>query len=778
MARKRKPEQKPDKSMLRRTLGLMAVCGIAAFLVLAVRLFQLQIIRHDELETAAIEQQTREATITANRGTIYDRNGNVLAMSASVDNVFISPFEIQEKEQDIELIAQGLSLILEVDYDSIIEKSKDTESYYKTIKMKVEADVANEVRAFISENDIEGVYLESTSKRYYPYSTLACHVLGFVGTENTGLEGLEAGYDKYLTGTDGRVVRLKNGWGMDMLFTDFEEYYDAEDGSNATLTIDVPIQYIVERNLQQAVEDNDAINGGACIAMDPDTGEILAMASLGNFDPNEFLELSPEVQAELLKIEDENERAEAESEALGRQWRNKALSDTYEPGSVFKIITLAMGLEEGVITEGDHFYCSGSQDVIGRDPVNCWNTSGHGDQTLAESAQNSCNCAFVQIGEKVGSEKFYDYIDAFGLFEETGIDLAGEGSSIWWTDDVFNDPNNHSQLAAASFGQTFTITPMQMITAISAACNGGYLMEPYIVSSVEDTNGNTVLVHEPKVVRQVISNETSSKVNGILETVVSEGTGKNAYVAGYSIAGKTGTSEKVTENLSADQKSYVVSFCGYAPADDPEIVVLLLLDTPSHETGRYISGGNMAAPAVGSIISEVLDYMGYEPQYTADELAAVDAMVPDLTGWSQSDASGALDYEDLDYEFIGEGDYVVSQLPAAYSTVATGSKIILYLEMPETEEPVEGDSEEGEEGSEGEEGAGKNKNLVSVPDLTDLTYPDARDKLEDVGLYVTYVSGSAEGGTVGSQYTEVGTMVPRGTVIEVALIDSANLGDY
>ena len=793
MARKKRHEQKPDKKMLRRTLWLMLVCGIAAFLVLAARLFVLQILQHDELETAAVEQQTRESTVQANRGTIYDRNGNVLAMSASVDNVFISPNEIAEKEQDIELIARGLSVILDVDYEDIIEKSKDTESYYKTIKLKVEEEVANEVRAFISENDIEGVYLESTTKRYYPYSTLACHVIGFVGTENTGLEGLEAGYNSYLMGTDGRVVRLKNGWGSDMLFTDFEEYYDAEDGNNATLTIDVPVQYIVEKYLQQAVSDNDALNGGACIAMDPDTGEILAMASYGNYDLNDFMTLPIDVQSEIDLITDETEREEAEGAALAKQWRNKALSDTYEPGSVFKIITLAMGLEEGVITEGDHFYCGGSQEVIGRDPVNCWKRTGHGDQSLAESAQNSCNCAFVQIGEKVGSETFYEYISAFGLFDETGIDLSGEGRSLWWSDEVFNDPYNHAQLAAASFGQTFTVTPIQMITAVSAVCNGGYLMKPYVVSSIEDSNGNAVMVNEPTVVRQVISSETSDTVNAILETVVSEGTGSNAYVAGYRIAGKTGTSEKVTENLSADYKSYIVSFCGYAPANDPEIVVLLLLDTPSNETGRAISGGNMAAPVVGNILSEILKYMGYEPEYTEEELEAIDVWVPDLIGWNEPDATGALNYEGLDYEFIGNGDKVVAQLPAPYSTVAVGSKIILYLEDPDTlggnddaetgEEGTEGeegtDAENGEEGTEGEEGTDtqQDDDLVSVPNIVDLPYPAARDKLETSGLYVTYVSGSTENGVVGVQYTEAGTMVPRGTVIEVALVDSENSGE-
>lgn len=754
-ARKRRTSKRPDKHMLRRTLVLMAVCGIVAFVVLGIRLYILQIRDHDYYEELAVEQQTRQSVITAERGTIYDRNGKVLAMSASVETVFISPYEIELNKEDKQLIATRLSEILDVDYDSILEKMKDTESWYKTIKTKIEEDLASQVRDFINEYELKGVHLETDTKRYYPYSTLACHVIGFVGSDNYGLEGLEAMYNDYLSGTDGRIVRLKNGWGSDMLFSDFEDYYDAKEGDKVTTTTDVTIQYIVEKYLQQAVEDNDALNGGACIAMDPNTGEILAMASLGNYDLNNYLDLSEETQAEIDEIENEEERSSAEKEVLYRQWRNKALADTYEPGSVFKIITLSIALEEGLVSDDDTFYCGGSIEVLGRSPVNCWQHSGHGTQTLAEAVQNSCNCAFVQIGELIGAELFYDYIESYGLFDSTGVDLSGEGSSIWWSEDVFTDPNNHSQLAAASFGQTFAVTPMQVITAVAASCNGGYLMKPYVVSSIEDADGNTVLVNEPTVRRQVVSQEVSDKVNEILETVVSVGGGKNAYVAGYRIAGKTGTSEKVTENLAGGLKQYVCSFCGYAPANDPKVIVLLLLDNPSHSTGRYISGANMAAPPVGNILCEILQYMGYEPEYSEEDLQAADVYVPSLYGWTEANASAALAYQGLTYMAIGSGSTVTSQFPSAYSTVAAGSKVILYMGEPADD------------------------TMVTVPDLSGMSYLDAQRRLENMGLFICKKSGLSGSDTVvGTQYTDAGTQVAYGSVIEVALVDESNLGEY
>ena len=754
-----RPRERRDKWFNSRTLILMAACGIVAFGILVARLYYLQIVRHDDYERQAASQQSSIETEYAQRGSIVDRNGNSLAVSSSAHNVFVSPYECAENKEDAAAISAALAEILDMDYGEILARFDRKDSWYEMLKKQVDEETSEKVRELIRNGDkasLTSVHLEDSSIRAYPYGRLACHVIGFVGSENRGLEGTEAMYDRYLTGAAGRTVSLVNGWGGQMLSTAFEDYSVGQNGDNVKLTIDITVQSIVEEYLQQAIGINDVLNGAACIAMDPNTGEVLAMASYGNYDPNDYLTLAEPVQESVDAIEDEEERNRAETEALFRQWRNKALSDTYEPGSVFKTITLSMALEEGLVTEEDSFYCGGSVTVRGREePILCWLHSGHGMQSLAQATQNSCNCAFVDIGARVGAEKFYEYVEAFGLFDETDIDLAGEGDSIWWSTDVFTDPTNRSQLAAASFGQTFTVTPIQMITAISACCNGGYLMQPYVVSSVEDSEGNTVLLNEPTVRRQVISNETSATVNRILESVVTYGGGSNAYVAGYHIAGKTGTSEKVTENLTADYREYVVSFCGYAPANDPKVVVLLLLDTPSHRTGRYISGANMAAPVVGKILSRVLDYMGYEPDYSEQDLAVADVPVPNLSGWGQNDAISALAYEKLDYEFVGSGPTVTAQSPEPWTVIATGSKVILYL----GEEPETGD--------------------VVVPNVSGLSYPEAIKRLGSSGLFARKASGvSGAGAVVGTQYTEAGEKVPFGSVVEVALIEASGQGEY
>ena len=754
-----RPRERRDKWFNSRTLILMTVCGIVAFGILVGQLYYLMIVRHEDYQRQAASQQSSVETEIALRGSIVDRNGNSLAVSSSAYNVFVSPYECDDNEEDAAAISAALAEILAMDYEGIYARFDRKDSWYEMLKKQVDEETAEKVRELIRNGDepsLTSVHLEDSSVRAYPYERLACHVIGFVGSENRGLEGTEAMYDRYLTGSAGKTVTLVNGWGGQMMSTAFEDYSVGRNGDNVKLTIDVTVQSIVEEYLQQAIEINDVLNGAACIAMDPNTGEVLAMASYGNYDPNDYLTLAEPVQESVDAIEDEEERNKAETEALYRQWRNKALSDTYEPGSVFKTVTLAMALEEGLVTTDDAFYCGGSVTVRGREePILCWLHSGHGMQSLAQATQNSCNCAFVEIGARVGAEKFYEYVDAFGLFDETDIDLAGEGDSIWWSTDVFTDPTNKSQLAAASFGQTFTVTPIQMITAISACCNGGYLMQPYVVSSVEDSDGNTVLLNEPTVRRQVISNETSATVNRILESVVTYGGGSNAYVAGYHIAGKTGTSEKVTENLTADYREYVVSFCGYAPANDPQVVVLLLLDTPSHRTGRYISGANMAAPVVGKILSRVLDYMGYDPDYSEQDLAVADVPVPNLTGWGQNDAISALAYEKLDYEFVGSGAAVTAQCPEPWTVIGTGSKVILYL----GEEPETGD--------------------VVVPNINGLSYPEAIKRLGSSGLFARKSSGvSGSGAVVGTQYTEAGEKVPFGSVVEVALVEASGQGEY
>lgn len=752
--------QRPNKTILSRTLFLMIVCGIVAFAVLAVKLYKVQIVDHDLYQKLAVEQQTRESTVTAARGTIYDTNGKVLAMSASVETVFISPYEAKLYNEDKELIAQTLSTLLGIDKNGILEKLKDTNSWYKTIKKKIEPELAEKIRQFIKENKLKSVHLETDTKRYYPFSSLACHVIGFVGDDNSGLEGLERKYDSYLAGTDGRIVRLKNAKGTDMLFTDFENYYDSKNGGDVTLTIDSTIQFYVEKYLAQAIKDYDVQNGGACIVMQPKTGEILAMASYGNYNLNDYQAVSPEVEAELAKITDETEYKEKLKEALLAQWRDKALADTYEPGSVFKIITCAMALEENVVNLDSTFYCGGSMDVLGRtSPLKCWKTTGHGSQTLVQAMQHSCNVALVSIGLRVGAETFYKYIDAFGFFEKTGIDLPGESGSLWWPEKDFTNSKNLSSLAAASFGQTFKITPLQMVTAVSAVVNGGNLMKPYLVKQISDTDGKVVLANEPAMIREVISAQTSQTMCDILEAVVGgkEGTGKNAYVPGYKIGGKTGTSEDVhAEATEGGAKKYIVSFCGVAPTDDPQVVILLLLDNPSSKSGVFISGGNMAAPVVGRILSEVLPYLGVQPVYTDEEKKELDVAVPKLTEKTVEEATQLLKKEGLNVRIVGDGATVTDQLPSANVYVAPGSQVILY--------------------------AGQNKpsNTVTVPGLYGKSFAEAKKALESAGLFIK--SGgtlmTTASAVVSTQSVKKSEKVPVGSVIEVTLVDGSILGHY
>ncbi len=757
------------RQMLRRCAFLASVFGMLAFSVLLARLYKLQITDHGFYEQLAISQQLREAPGTAARGCIYDRNGNLLAVSASVDNVYFSPAEIEANGEDRELIARALSEILDLDYDELYEKSGRRGSWYVTAARKIEADKADEIRRFKAENKISGVRLETDTKRYYPNGRLACHLLGFVGTDNYGLEGIEARYDDALSGTAGESLRATNAYGGEMLLRRYEEYHPGEDGCDLVTTIDASIQYYVEKHLRQAVLDFDALNGAGAIAMDVNTGAILAMASLGDYDPNNFLAVSENAQAAVDSAATAEEASALLAEAQARQWRNKALSDTYEPGSTFKIITLSMALEEGKVSPGDSFYCGGSTTVTGRGtPIRCWKSGGHGSQTLTQAVQHSCNVAFVNIGQRIGAERFYDYCEAFGFLKlsddpdanltaRTGIDLSGESGSIWWSKNTFCSKKNLSQLAAASFGQTFTITPLQLITAVSACVNGGKLMEPYVVQRLTDPDGTAGFEHEPKLVRRVISETTSRKVREILEQVVGDpldGTGRNAAVPGYRIGGKTGTSEKVSLEARTGQKEYIVSFIGFAPADDPKIALLVFLDTPSDKSGIYISGGQMAAPVVGRMMADILPYLGVEPEREDTAMAEM----PDCVGLDLPEAASVLKDEDLLYRTIGQGSTVTNQLPAPGTEIAAGTEIILYFD------------------------ANISPDLETLPDLTGMDLDSARDTLSYYGLYLSTRSSVSDPGhqTVSSQSLPAGTLLQHGTVVEVTLIDSDEelLGRY
>ena len=763
----------PNRMMLRRTLFLLSVCGIAAFIVLAAKLYDIQIVHHDEYEAAAIAQQVRETTVSAARGTLYDRNGRILAISAGVDTIYISPAEIERGHEDAEAIAKGLSEILGVDYETILKRAQNTKSWYEVVARKVEPEVSEKVREFKAEGGYSGIKIEADTKRYYPNGSLASHVIGFVGLENKGLGGVEARYDSLLSGKNGYVMRSTTAAGTDMLYSSYEDYVDAEDGQSLSLTIDSTIQYYIEKHLAQAVADYDIQNGAAAICMEVDTGAILSMASLGNFDLNDYQTISAEAEAEIrAAAQSDEEYNELYSLAQQLQWRNKAISDTYEPGSTFKIITLAMALEEGVVSENSSFYCGGSMNVLGRgSPLKCWKYGGHGSQSLTQAVQHSCNVAFVNIGQLVGEEKFYEYAEGFGFIDrtqdtsqqltaKTGIDLGGESGSIWWSEDVFCNPENLSQLAAASFGQTFNITPIQLITAVSACVNGGRLMKPYLVQSVEDSEGNIVSQTEPELVRQVISEETSATVRNILEQVVGdqkEGTGHNAYVAGYRIGGKTGTSTKTTEEI-AGNKEYIVSFIGFAPADDPEIAILVLLDDPSSESGIYISGGQMAAPVVGKMMADILPYLGYEPEYTDAELENIDRPVPEVAGMSLAEAQRALTESGFKSRIIGEGDTVTDQLPRSGVVIASGSEVLLYA------------------------GQSPAPTQETMPDVRGLSYAEAVERLGDIGVYLSSGNSSTDAANliVSGQSIAPGTAVEHGTVVDVTLYlnDTSMLGIY
>ena len=540
--RKETSAKRATKVLRSRTLLLAAVLGIAAFAALFCRLYYLQIIRHEELQEKAVAQQTRSSTITASRGTIYDASGEILAISASAETIFISPHEIAEYECDKDLIADTLAEILGVDRDSVRKKEEKEESYYQVIKLRAEQEEADRVREFINEEEIRGIYLVPDSKRYYPFGSLASQIIGFVNADNEGAYGLEALYEDELQGTAGLVVTEKNARGEDVLYK-YEQYYDAQDGDSLVLTIDATVQHYLEQGLADAVEKFDVKNGATGIVMNVKTGAVLAMASLPNYDLND-----PRVIHDTrLAAQLEGLEGDAYKEKLGelqlKQWRSKAINDTYEPGSTFKIITLAMALEEGVINENTSFNCVGHINVPGWPrPIYCSKKAGHGQQTLAKAVANSCNPAFINIGLKVGTEKFYQYIKDFGFLETTGIDLQGEGKGLFFEEKQFN--SQVVSLASAAFGQTFTVTPIALVTAEAAAVNGGYLRQPYLVQEVLDSEGNVVYEHDSTPVRQVISEETSKRVCALLEGVVDGGTGKNAYVAGYRIGGKTGTTNE------------------------------------------------------------------------------------------------------------------------------------------------------------------------------------------------------------------------------------------
>ena len=775
----REQNQRANRTILRRTLVLMVLCGIVAFVPLIGTLYHLMITEHDYYNEKAIKNQTRSTNLTATRGVIYDANMNVLASSSTVETVFIDPNEIAEQMKQpensnlLDQIARGLGEILDVEPSFVYEQAADKQYRYKVIKRKISEELADEVRAFISENSITGVYLETDLKRYYPNSSLAAQALGFVSSDNNGSEGLESYYNEELSGTAGKVVTSKGNYGSEMLYT-YEKYYDASDGSSLITTIDSTVQAYVEKNLQNAIDKYDIKNGAFCIVMDVNTGEIKAMATLGSYDPNNYLEIYDDTTALLL----ENERAAAlalpeasaayeaaietykQDVAAARmaQWRNRCVSDGYEPGSTFKLITLASALDSGAVTLNDSFYCGGQEKFTGREQIlNCWKSAGHGAQTTAQALGNSCNIAFGHIGLRMGGDTFYDYLKSFGVMEKTGVDLPGEASGLFYERKDLNDPANYgtSYLITSSFGQSFRITPMQLVRAVAAIVNGGYVLEPYIVSEVVDADGNTVEKNEKTVLRQVISQQTSEMMRTLMEQVVTEGTASAARTPGYRVGGKTGTSEKLDEYDENGQqvKDKIVSFVGVAPIDDPKYVVLVALDTPAYSEnsekytvhGMYISGGLMAAPTVRDIFLDILPYLGVEPDYGSEDIRGVNFTVPDVIGMDETEAGELLAEKTITYRVVGTGSVVTDQLPVAGSQVPGNSQIILYM------------------------GAEKQATRVEVPDFIGCSVADVNYLASNAGLYVQAKGTDRTDVYVLAAYQDIdpGTEVDRGTTITV-----------
>ena len=683
--------QRANRTILRRTLVLMVLFGVVVFIPLIVTLYNLMIRDHDYYEAQAIDNQTRYTSLSASRGQIFDRNMNVLASSKTVETVFIDPNEIAqemakpENSNLLDHIARGLSEILDVSTDFVYKQAEDKAFRYKVIRRKIPEELADEVRSFVSENEIKGVYLETDAQRYYPYSSLAAQVMGFVSTDNVGSEGLEAYYDSYLQGTAGKVVTTKGNYGSEMLYT-YEKYYDASDGDSLVTTIDQTVQHYLEKNLETAIEKYDIINGAFGIVMDVNSGQILAMANLGSYDPNNYQEiydqalagqLEAQYQDALLLDKDSDAYQEAMSaynQAVAaerlRQWRNRCVSDGYEPGSTFKLVTLAAALDCGAVTENSTFYCGGHETFNDREQeVSCWKAAGHGMQTTMEALGHSCNIAFGHIGVNMTRKTFVEYFKAFGFLEKTGVDLPGEASGLFWAEDKFSVAN----LISASFGQTFRVTPMEQVRAVAAIVNGGYLLKPYVVSQVLDSDGNVVKSNERTVLRQVISEETSATMCKMMEYVVTDGTAGSAKTPGYRVGGKTGTSEKIDtyDENGKPVEDKIVSFIGVAPIDAPKYVVLVALDTPNYVAGtsytphnQYISGGLMAAPTVRDVFLDILPYLGVEPDYSSDDIRGVNITLPDVIGMTEDEAAALLSGKSITYRTVGQGSTVSDQLPS------------------------------------------------------------------------------------------------------------------
>lgn len=742
---KKRAEKGPSQRLRQRTAILILLILVLGFGAAVLRLTYLTTVQSSELQESAVDLQLADTTVSAKRGTIYDANGNVLAESASVWQVVMSPVNFKNDKQR-QAAAKGLSEIFDLEYNDVLDDTKQ-QSHYVVVKRRIESDEREKVLELIDtlkkDYSCSGVIqLLDDYKRYYPKNSLASSVIGFTGSDDQGLEGIEYEYDSYLSGTPGRIITAQNARGTDMPFR-YEQNVESEDGNNVYLTIDETIQSICEKYMQKGVEDNNVLNKGVCIAMDVNTGAILAMVTTDGYDLNNPYELSAKDKKKI-KSTPKKKQAEAESAALSNMWRNKAVADTYMPGSVFKMCVASAALEENLVNEKTSFTCTGSILVEG-ETIHCSNIAGHGTQNFVEAISNSCNPAFIQIGQMLGAGKFRQYYQGFGFSDKTGIDLPGEAEDSFWKEGKMGGVD----LAVASFGQNFSITPIQMITACAAVSNGGYVVQPHVVSKITDSKGNVIKTVDKKIKRQVISDDTSKKMNEYLEYNTERQGATAGYISGYKVAGKTGTTEKrgVTKVESSFSEDYISSFCGYAPADDPQIAMLVFFDTPD---GDAYYGSQVSSPVFINIMSEVLPYLDVKTSYTDEELGYVDASAGDYTGVSVDEAKTAVEADGFTATVKGNGSTVISQIPTVSSGLQKGGSIVLYTDSDSQSE------------------------TVSVPSLIGLSPDEVNDVASAYGLNVSFSGATTSSGTSSSQNVEAGTSVSPGTVITVSFADSSS----
>ena len=744
---KKRADRGPNQRLRQRTAVLIILILVVGFGATLLRLSFLTLVQGSELQEKAVGQQLSDTVLTAKRGSIYDAKGTTLAESASVWQVVLAPINFDDDKQR-EAAARGLSEILSLDYENVLEKTQQ-KNYYTVVKRKIEVEQRDKVielmKTLATDYDCGNVIqLLDDYKRYYPKDTLASAVIGFTGADEQGLEGVEYKYDKYLSGTPGRIITAKNARGTNMPFQ-YEQNVESVNGNNIYLTIDETIQSICEKYVAQAVIDNNVMNRAGCICMDVNTAAILAMVTSDGYNLNDPYQL-PSSEVDRIKQLPKEEQDKEESKALAAMWRNKCVADTYMPGSVFKMCTASMALEEGKIKDNSSFTCGGYMRVEDYD-IGCSVTSGHGTQTFLEAFCHSCNPAFIQIGQLVGIDKFRDYYTAFGFSEKSGIDLPGEANDSFWPEGQMGMVD----LAVASFGQNFSITPLSMITACAAVSNGGYVLQPYVVSKITDADGNVVKTMERKVKRQVISTETSKRLCEMLAAYPEVNGAAGGAVPGYKVGGKTGTSEKigVEKNVSSFGKDYIASFCGIAPTDDPQIALLVFLDTPS---GGGYYGSQIAAPLFTEIMTEVLPYLEISTDYKEEDLAYLNVSAGDYTNISSEEAVSKVSNDGFIPEIVGSGTTVVSQMPTVSSKMAQGGTIVLYTDN--TTQPEK----------------------VTVPDFKNAVAYEVNGIAAMNGLNVSYNGAVSASGVAVAQSVKEGTQVNKGTVIAVTFKANAEGG--